>query len=170
MGPEWEKLIANESLKTLIKKQYPEEINQLSDSQKKKRPDFVYLSSGDEETIVVIELKGAELGKTLLVKEYRQLRGYLDAIADVKTDPETKIKGILIGHEKGGFKEDDNRIETRTWDEVLNRTKRLHISYLEALLRFQNDLSPDNERVMMMREFGGSDVSKIIDNLDRLTH
>lgn len=170
LGPEWEKLIANESLKTLIKKQYPEEINQLSDSQKKKRPDFVYLSSGDEETIVVIELKGAELGKTLLVKEYRQLRGYLDAIADVKTDPETKIKGILIGHEKGGFKEDDNRIETRTWDEVLNRTKRLHISYLEALLRFQNDLSPDNERVMMMREFGGSDVSKIIDNLDRLTH
>ena len=77
---------------------------------------------------------------------------------------------LFRSHEKGGFKEVDNRIETRTWDEVLNRTKRLHISYLEALLRFQNDLSPDNERVRMMREFGGSDVSKIIDNLDRLTH
>ena len=116
LGPQWEHLTANQTIKTLVTEKHKPDIDMgewsLPPALGSLKPDFVFLSDvGQEKEIVVFELKGPECGKTLQVVEYHQLRKYLDIIQGVY--PNIDIKGFLVGHDSGGFRETDTRIKAR---------------------------------------------------------
>jgi len=170
LGPQWEKLCANTTIRKLVTSKFkPNQENgtwDISVEDGEKRPDFVFLSDvGVEREIVVFELKGPECGKTLLVNEYRQLSRYMEIIQDVHTN--IPVTGVLVGHEKGGFNENNTAIETRRWSEVLLSARQLHISYLAALLKASKpDLT--DARIQMIADFGGDETMELLDRIVKL--
>jgi hypothetical protein len=112
----------------------------------------------------VFELKGPEHGKTLQPEEYDQLGKYLQIIERVYTSNNITVKGVLVGHDKGGFREHDNRITVKTWSEVLLEARSLHVSYLQALLLASNP-SANDARLKQISEFGGKETMELLKNI-----
>ena len=169
LGPKWERLTANESIKTLVtKKHKPDEgLGEWSIAGEKimLKPDFVFLSDpGGQEEFIVFELKGPEAGKTLLPIEYEQLGEYLKIIRAVYTSKSVTVRGLLVGHDKGGFEEHDNRIEVKTWSEVLVEARNLHVEYLRALL-LASDPSATDARLRQIADFGGKETMELLSRL-----
>jgi hypothetical protein len=164
-------LSANQSIKTLVKTKFkpnPDdgEWNAFSDSGRL-RPDFVFLSDvGTRNEIVVFEIKGPECDKTLLRSEYKQLGRYLDIIEGVYTNLD--IKGVLIGHDRGGFKAPDERIKILLWSEVLDSARALHVSYLESLLKASHP-DADDARLKQISDFGGAETMELLQRLRSIT-
>jgi Histidine kinase-, DNA gyrase B-, and HSP90-like ATPase len=172
LGPEWEQLTANESIKTLVtKKHKPDEPAgewSLVPAQGKLKPDFVFLSDvGQEKEFVVFELKGPECGKNLQLVEYQQLRQYLDIIRGVYADKSIKVRGILVGHDLGGFEETDKRIEIITWSAVLVKARYMHVSYLAALLK-GSEPDADDARLKQIANFGGKETLALLNRLAKI--
>ncbi len=171
LGTEWEKLIANQRIKTLVADKYKPDLDgggwDIKTAEAALKPDFVFLSdAGAEKEIVVFELKGPEMGKSLLWPEYVQLRGYLDILSRVYTTH--KVRGVLVGHERGGFEKSDTRISVVTWSEVLLNARSLHVSYLAALL---NVSKPDkgDARMKQIADFGGAETLELLRRLREIT-
>jgi hypothetical protein len=156
-------LTANREIKTLVEEKHrptSTTSNPLTQEQGKKRPDFVFLSDAGLKTqIVVYELKGPESEKTLHIDEYRQLVEYLDIIQD--RYPQHEVIGLLVGHDKGGFKETDTRICVKRWAEIEQETRFLHIEYLAALLRVSNP-DCDDVRMKQIAAFGGQGTLELL--------
>lgn len=174
LGPQWEKLTANQSIRTLVQKKHKpnQELGEweIPSTSGGLKPDFVFLSDiGAQQEIVVFELKGPEGDKTLQPGEYRQLRNYLDIIGSIYTDPNIKIKGILVGHEKGGFSETDKRIEVIRWFDVLNSARIMHVSYLASLLK-ASDPSLSDARLQQISDFGGKETEELLSRLNNLVN
>ena len=173
LGPQWERLTANQTIRTLVEKKHKPDVASggwtipLVAGQLK--PDFVFLSDvGEESEIVVFELKGPECGKTLQFNEYQQLREYLDIIRGVYADRgKVKVRGVLVGHDKGGFEESDNRIEVVTWAAVLASARALHISYLASLLKV-SEPNADDARIKQISDFGGKETIELLTRLATL--
>ncbi|MEN9372967.1 MAG: hypothetical protein RIR79_519 [Pseudomonadota bacterium] len=166
LGPQWEKLIANQEIKTLVSKKHkPDESMgewSMSDANIKLKPDFVFLSdAGAEKEFIVFELKGPEHGKTLQPEEYDQLGKYLQIIERIYTSKTITVKGVLVGHDKGGFREHDNRITVKTWNEVLLEARNLHVSYLKALLLASNP-DENDARLQQILDFGGKETMELL--------
>ncbi|MBA1427338.1 ATP-binding protein [Pseudomonas orientalis] len=166
LGPQWERLTANQSIRTLVEQKHSpkEEFGEWSLSQKDSvlRPDFVFLSdSGREREIIVFELKGPEAGKTLQPAEYQQLSDYLRIIRSVYTDQSISVKGVLVGHDKGGFEEFENRITVTTWSKVLLEARALHIVYLRSLL-LASDPKANDIRLKQIVDFGGKETIELL--------
>ncbi|MGZ3797827.1 MAG: hypothetical protein ACXVB1_15760 [Pseudobdellovibrionaceae bacterium] len=126
---------------------------------------FVFLSdSGQQKEFIVFELKGPEAGKTLQTCEYDQLGEYLKIIRAVYTDPSITVKGVLVGHDKGGFEEHDTRISVRRWSEVLLEARNLHVSYLQALL-LASDPGATDVRLKQIADFGGKETMELLSRL-----
>lgn len=172
LGPEWEKLTANQTIRTLITEKHQPSATagewSLDASDGNLKPDFVFLSDlGEQEQIIVFELKGPEAGKTLQVNEYRQLRQYLDIIEGAY--PNIKVEGLLIGHDKGGFKESDTRIKVERWSEILGRARLTHASYLGALLS-ASEAGATDERIKQIANFGGRETMELLSRLHKMSN
>lgn len=170
LGPEWEKLTANQTIKTLVESKYrPKEVNEesgVTDKEKALKPDFVFLSDvGVEAEIIVVELKGPESNKTLQQDEFFQLREYLDIISASYNNDGIRIQGWIIGHEKGGFKVTDNRITPYRWSDVLASARKLHISYLASLLQV-SEPAADDQRIKQISDFGGEETLELLRRLN----
>jgi hypothetical protein len=167
LGPQWEKLTANQTIKTLVLQKYKPESHALELSLAKSpaalKPDFVFLSDvGAEKELVIFELKGPECGKTLQPDEYMQLRAYLDVLEGAY--PNLVIKGILVGHDKCGFRQTDNRIEVTRWADVLGSARSLHVSYLGALLK-ASEPGANDARLKQIADFGGKETIELLKRL-----
>lgn len=173
LGPEWEKLTANQSVKTLVTKKHKPDIDlgewSITEDASNLRPDFVFLSDvGEQREIVVFELKGAEHEKTLQVSEYQQLNKYLNIIRGAYPDREKiKVSGVLVGHDKGGFEESDTRIKVITWATVLASARAMHVSYLASLLRVYEPAAND-ARLQQISDFGGKETMELLEKLGAL--
>ena len=168
LGPEWEKLTANQTIKTLVEDKYqPKDVNGVSDLTSKEKglkPDFVFLSDvGCETEIIVVELKGPESLKTLQPSEFYQLRDYLDIIS-ASYNNGIKIQGWIIGHETGGFTVTDTRITPYRWSEILASARKLHVSYLASLLQVSAP-SADDQRIKQISDFGGAETLELLNRL-----
>ena len=167
LGPQWEKLSANENIRTLCKAAEkagivpsPDAPSQSEDSLK---PDFVFLSDpGEEKEFIVFELKGPEAGKTLTPAEYNQLAGYINTIRSKFPDPKIRVCGVLVGAEKGGIYPYHSDIIIRTWSEVLLDARHLHVSYLKALLIASNPDANDL-RLQQIADFGGKETVELLE-------
>lgn len=169
LGPQWERLIANQEIKTLVtKKHKPDEgLGEwsIAGDKIKLKPDFVFLSdAGKEKEFIVFELKGPEAGKTLQPVEYEQLGEYLRIIRAVYTDPNIKVTGVLVGHDSGGFEQNDRRITVKRWSEVLLEARNLHVSYLQALL-LASDPDASDIRLKQISDFGGKETMELLNRL-----
>lgn len=169
LGPRWERLTANESIKTLVmQKHKPDEgLGEwsIAGDKIKLKPDFVFLSDpGGQEELIVFELKGPEAGKTLQPVEYGQLGEYLKIIRAVYTSKNITVKGLLVGHDKGGFEEHDTRITVMTWSEVLAEARNLHVEYLRALL-LASDPTATDARLRQIADFGGKETMELLARL-----
>lgn len=169
LGPQWERLTANQAIKTLITtKHKPDEAAgewSISGEKLKLRPDFVFLSdAGSEKEFIVFELKGPEAGKTLQPVEYEQLGEYLKIIRAVYVDKNITVKGVLVGHDMGGFEMNDRRITVKTWSEVLLEARNLHVSYLQALL-LASDPGATDVRLKQISDFGGKETMELLGRL-----
>lgn len=169
LGPKWERLTANESIKTLVtQKHKPDEgLGEwsIAGEKIKLKPDFVFLSDpGGQEEFIVFELKGPEAGKTLQPIEYEQLSEYLKIIRAVYTSKSISVRGLLVGHDKGGFEEHDTRIEVKSWTEVLAEARNLHVEYLRALL-LASDPSANDARLRQIADFGGKETMELLSRL-----
>lgn len=169
LGPRWERLTANESIKTLVtQKHKPDEgLGEWSilGEKIKLKPDFVFLSDpGGQEELIVFELKGPEAGKTLQPAEYEQLGQYLRIIRAVYTNPKIRVHGLLVGHDKGGFETNDTRITVTTWSEVLAEARNLHVEYLRALL-LASDPTATDARLRQIADFGGKETMELLARL-----
>lgn len=169
LGPQWERLTANQTIRTLVTSKHKPDPTAggwaLPVSKGALKPDFVFLSDvGEQSEIVVFELKGPECGKSLQFSEYQQLREYLDIIRQVYTQREIKVRGVLVGHDKGGFEESDNRIEVVTWSAVLASARSMHVSYLGALLKASEPGATD-ARLKQIADFGGQETLELLNRL-----
>jgi hypothetical protein len=166
IDPQNEFLTANQTIRTLVsQKHIPNEENgewKMGSVEAKLKPDFVFLSDPSiEREIVIYELKGPEGKKTLQPEEYDQLSAYLKIISRIYNNSGIKISGVLIGHEKGGIDEFDNRIKTKRWSDVLLSARYLHVTYLEALLQVS---LPDrsDQRMAQIANFGGAEAVELL--------
>jgi Histidine kinase-, DNA gyrase B-, and HSP90-like ATPase len=172
LGPEWEKLTANQAIRTLVRDKHkpnrPAGEWALGETDGGLRPDFVFLSDlGEQEQIIVFELKGPEAGKTLQISEYHQLRQYLDIIEGAY--PHLTVEGRLIGHDIGGFRESDNRIKVGRWSEILGKARLMHASYLGALLS-ASEAGATDERIKQIADFGGKETMELLDKLHEMSN
>ncbi len=173
LGPKWERVTANQNIRTLVTKRHKpdESLGEwaLTSEKMKLKPDFVFLSDpGEREQFIVFELKGPESGKTLQPEEYEQLHTYLKIIKSVYASPNIKVHGVLVGHEKGGFAETDNRIEVKTWAEVLGEARALHVEYLNALL-VASQPGPTDVRLRQIADFGGPETMELLARLAKIS-
>lgn len=169
LGPEWEKLTANQTIKTLVETKYvPKESansSNTTDQEKALKPDFVFLADvGIESEIVVVELKGPESKKTLQPSEFIQLRDYLDIIS-ASHNNDIKIRGLIIGHEIGGFQVTDTRITPLRWSDVLASARKLHVSFLASLLQ-ASDPTANDQRIKQISDFGGAETLELLKRLN----
>ncbi|POZ61979.1 ATP-binding protein [Chromobacterium alticapitis] len=167
LGPQWEKLSANENIRTLCKAAEKVGVvpdpNAPSQSEDSLKPDFVFLSDpGEEKEFIVFELKGPEAGKTLTPSEYSQLAGYINTIRSKFPNPSIRVSGVLVGAEKGGIYAYHNDIVIRTWSEVLLDARHLHVSYLKALLIASNPDANDL-RMQQIADFGGKETVELLE-------
>ncbi|MGV0998267.1 MAG: ATP-binding protein [Fluviibacter sp.] len=171
LGPSWDKLTANQTIRTLVRDKFkPNKDVEEWDfdlSHNDLKPDFVFLADpGAEREIVVFELKGPESHKTLQPCEYKQLGRYLDIIQGAY--PSLEVEGVLIGHDKGGFKENRKDITIKTWDEILLSARKLHVSYLASLLEASNP-DADDARLEQISDFGGKETLELLNRLNAIT-
>lgn len=169
LGPQWERLTANQEIRTLIEKKHKPDPAMgewsLADKKYGLKPDFVFLSDGGaQKEFIVFELKGPEAGKALQPVEYEQLSQYLRIIRGVYADLSISVKGVLVGHDKGGFETPDQRITVKTWAEVLIEARNLHVSYLKALL-LASDPGASDLRLQQISDFGGKETMELLSRL-----
>lgn len=165
LGPQWEKLTANQSIRKLVSEKHkPDESLgewSLDAPGLKLKPDFVFLSDpGGEKEFIVFELKGPEAGKSLQPCEYEQLVSYLKIIRAVYPQG-VSVRGVLVGHDLGGFHQDSNSIDVMTWNQVLLNARSLHVSYLKALL-LASDPKATDVRLQHIADFGGKETMELL--------
>jgi hypothetical protein len=174
LGHEWELLTANQEIRTLVREQQSPniaagewELDEIRNPGLSLKPDFVFLSDNHQKEIIVFEIKGPECDKTLLPCEYDQLQNYIRIIRRAR--PHTaKVKGILVGHDKGGFEKSDSSITVYTWAEVLQDARMKHLIYLHSLLQASKIDSKDS-RLAEISEFGGKETMELLKKLDMIS-
>lgn len=120
------------------------------------RADFVFLTSTNQKTIQVVEIKQNDPMHALNLENRRQLADYLDLIESERSTAD--VSGLLIGWAgKPKFDAKDSRIEVKGWDEILGECRAAYLELLKGTLQ-QADLSPDDSRLDMVRQFGGKTV------------
>lgn len=120
------------------------------------RADFVFLTSPDQNKIQVVEIKQNDPMHALNLENRRQLADYLDLIESERSSAE--VSGLLIGWAgRPKFEAKDSRITVKGWDEILGECRAAYLELLAGTLE-QADLSPDDSRLAMVKQFGGPKV------------
>jgi hypothetical protein len=134
------------------------------------RADFVFLTSHDQKTIQVVEIKQNDPMHALNLENRRQLADYLDLIESERST--AQVSGLLIGWTgKPKFDAKDSRITVKGWDEILSECRAAYLELLAGTLE-QADLAPNDSRLAMVKQFGGVKVwtwlNKMAENDPRL--
>lgn len=160
--PRGELLTADQWLKTTIEKLADEDQSKdragrtIREMSPQERADFVFLTSHDQKTIQVVEIKQNDPMHTLNLENRRQLADYLDLIESERST--ANVSGLLVGHAgKPKFDAKDSRITVKGWDEVLGECRAAYLELLAGTLE-QADLDPGDSRLAMVKQFGGPKV------------
>lgn len=160
--PRGELLTADQWLKTSIEQIADEDQSKdragrtIREMSPQERADFVFLTSPDQNRIQVVEIKQNDPMHALNLENRRQLADYLDLIESERSSAE--VSGLLIGWAgKPKFDAKDSRITVKGWDEILGECRAAYLELLAGTLE-QADLSPDDSRLAMVKQFGGPKV------------
>lgn len=123
------------------------------------RADFVFLTSPDERTIKVVEIKTPEL--PLSVEQERQLSAYLDFIQAQRSD--ATITGILVGN-KTGFEANDRRISVKSWSDVFLECRAIYVEMLASMLDI-SDIDGGDSRLEVIKQVGGDRTWELLGKL-----
>ncbi|MFK0684008.1 ATP-binding protein [Ochrobactrum sp. BD67] len=113
------------------------------------RADFVFLTSPDDRTIKVVEIKKPEL--PLGVEQERQLVSYLDFIKAQRSD--ATVTGVLVGN-KSNFEANDKRIDVKSWSDVFLECRAVYVELLASMLEI-SDIDGGDTRMQIIKDVGG---------------
>jgi hypothetical protein len=167
LQPEMEKLTANQTLRTVIKKAEEEgalPVPQIEPTQADAlKPDFVFFSPpGEYGEIVVVELKNPGQEHLLTMQNEFQLSTYLRYLK--VRYPDAKIRGLLIGNNYSKLAPQDRNVEVLDWSDVLLRSRKGHIELLASMLVGANP-DPNDSRVAQVAEYGGKEAMEMLERL-----
>ena len=165
LHPEFEKLTANQTLKTMVieaakRGMSPSRVDLSNPTKDSTKPDFVFFSTLDKDHIVIVELKTPRDDLTLENRE--QLASYMVYLE--QQYPDAKREGILIGANGKGITNGREDIRIMSWSDLLRESKRGHVDMLGAMLRTANP-DPDDSRLDYIQEFGGPEVWDMLEKL-----
>jgi len=167
LQPEMEKLTANQTLSTVIKK--AEEKGELVVPQIEPtpadalKPDFVFFSPpGEYDEIVVVELKNPGQQHSLTMQNEFQLSAYLRYLK--VRYPKSRIRGLLIGNNYSKLQPQDRDIEVMDWSDVLLRSRKGHVELLASMLVGANP-DPNDSRVAQVAEYGGKEAIEMLERM-----
>lgn len=174
--PRGELLTADQWLKTTIEAIADEDQSKdragrtIREMSEQERADFVFLTSPNHAQIQVVEIKQNDPLHALNIENRRQLADYLDLIESERSTAE--VTGLLIGWAgRPKFDPRDTRITVKGWDEILSECRASYLELLAGTLG-QADLSPNDSRLAMLKQFGGPAVwgwlKKMAENDPRL--
>ncbi len=123
------------------------------------RADFVFLTSPNDQTIKVVEIKKPDL--PLGVEQERQLVAYLDFIQAQRA--EAQLSGILVGNTTN-FKANDRRIRAMTWSEVFLECRAAYVDLLASMLEIA-DIEGGDTRLRIIKEIGGDRTWELLRKL-----
>ncbi|MBS8227105.1 ATP-binding protein [Vannielia litorea] len=113
------------------------------------RADFVFLTSPDDKTIKIVEIKSPEL--VLTVEEGRQLTSYLDFVSAQRSD--AIVTGVLVGN-KTGYQATDTRVEVKSWSEIFLECRSIYVEMLASMIEI-SDISGGDSRLEIIKQVGG---------------
>lgn len=123
------------------------------------RADFVFLTSPDDKTIRVIEIK--KPNTPLGVEQERQLVAYLDFITSQRS--EAKVTGMLVGN-KDNFSQNDKRVEVKSWHEIFLECRAIYVELLASMLEIA-DIEGGDTRMKIIKEIGGQQTWELLRRL-----
>ncbi len=167
IDPYGELLTSDKWLKTTIEKAALEDesgeriggiVSGMSDQE---RADFVFLSSAGHKDVHIVEIKKPDL--ELGMRESRQLIDYIQYTETFR--PKSKVVGTLIGN-PGNPRHDPKftPISVKSWDEILLECRSAYVDLLASMIEYA-DLSGDDSRVDLVKEFGGPEVWAMLERL-----
>lgn len=123
------------------------------------KPDFVFLSSPDNERLIVCELKSPT--SDLTIDNRQQLADYLTHLE--VTYPDAEIKGYLIGRRPKGLNLKRVDMEIIAWVDVLKRSRARYVVFLAAMLSAAD--TQDDARIVQVREFGDKETRELLQQI-----
>lgn len=123
------------------------------------RADFVFLTSPDDKTIKVVEIKKPDL--PLGVEQERQLVAYLDFIKAQRS--EAQVTGILVGN-KNNFDVNDRRITLKSWSEIFLECRAVYVELLASMLEIA-DIDGGDTRMQIIKDVGGDKTWELLRKL-----
>lgn len=123
------------------------------------RADFVFLTSPDEKTIKIVEVKKPDL--PLGTEQERQLVAYLDFVAAQRSD--ATLSGMLVGN-KASYTPNDRRVVLKSWSEVFLECRAVYVDLLASMLEI-SDVAGDDTRIEVIKDIGGADTWDLLRKL-----
>jgi hypothetical protein len=165
--PDLAVLTANQQLKTAIEK--AEKLGQVPAGRRAKvagvpesnKPDFVFLSSPEDQQILIVELKNPQ--EDLTIENRKQLEDYMTWFETHY--PDAKISGYLIGRKPNKMTAKYEGMKILPWMEVLARSRARNLELLAAMLLRTGSGRADDIRVADAIELGGPEAKKLIERL-----
>jgi len=160
-------LAANQQLKTAIQKAEKDghipqgrrtNVAGVPDANK---PDFVFLSSPEEQQIVVVELKNPQ--EDLTIDNRQQLIDYM--VWFEAHYPKTEITGFLIGRNPSDMEPKWKGLTILPWTEVLRRSRGRNLELLAAMLLRTGQGGAADARAADAIQLGGADAKELLDKL-----
>ncbi|MCW4460823.1 ATP-binding protein [Sphingomonas sp. BT-65] len=176
LQPRGELLTANQQLKTSVEKaadllddktwRIGRIIKGMTEAE---RADVVFLTSVDERTIEVVELK-SPWQPELNAENDRQLSDYLHFVQ--ANHPDAAVTGLLVGNPGApAFRTTDTRTTVKSWNEVFREGQAAYVDMLAAMLT-RAEPEADDSRIELVQRFAGDEVwgllRKIAENDGRL--
>lgn len=156
----WEPITANQQFKMFrsafeawYEKKYSKKITTTASSKDKKKPDFIFLHADNQ--VKVVEIKPPD--HAFNNEDWKRMNAYDDAMEEFFSAHEQYKKdfpdgfGIILIVDDVNIKDstskkafaslmDKNKLEKKTWEELLRDTKQFHKNFLEARDTFPNNL------------------------------
>ncbi|MBV7434391.1 ATP-binding protein [Cardiobacteriaceae bacterium TAE3-ERU3] len=164
---EYDKLVANKSLKTLAMEAidldyipaYGETKETLAEwkGSTKTRPDFCFFNTQDQKEFLVVELKNPQiqLNSTNLL----QLQSY---IAWLKGKfPTAKVRGYLIGVGSKNLENTDTAIAVMDWTELCLHSRRTYLEHLAAMIEGAKDIA-NPQRIYNLFDLAGDEAKELL--------
>lgn len=160
-------LTANQTLRTAVLKaeeqgQIPAGrravVGQVPESNK---PDFVFLASPEQKTIVVVELKSPQ--QDLNIDNRQQLADYLTWF-EVHY-PNAELRGLLVGRNGNGIKAKRSDVRIIHWTDVLEKSRNRNLELLSAMLVNTAHLAAGDDRVKQALDLGGPEAQELLERL-----
>lgn len=160
-------LTANQQLKTAVEN--AESLGQIPQGRRinagnvsdANRPDFVFLSSPQEQQIVVVELKNPQ--QDLIIENRQQLIDYM--VWFEAHYPNADITGFLIGRNPSKMEPKYAGLTILPWTDVLQRSRARNLELLAAMLLRTGTGGTSDARAADAIELGGEEAKAMLEHL-----